>query len=55
MLPTTDDSLFKIEGGNALLAEQSIKAANATLMIAEVAKVKRQKGLYQLELKVIRP
>ena len=52
MLPTTDESLFKIKGGNSRLATQAISASNATLLNSEVQVVRRKGDLYELVLKV---
>ena len=52
MLPTTDESLFKIKGGNSRLAVQAISAANATLHDSEVEAIRRKGDSYELSLKV---
>lgn len=52
MLPTTDESLFKIKGGNSRLAVQAISAANATLRGSEVEAIRRKGDSYELSLKV---
>lgn len=53
MLPTTDESLFKIKGGNSLLAKQAIAASKADLLHKEVQEIRRDGELFQLCLKVI--
>lgn len=55
MLPTIDSSLFAVAGGNFQIAEEAIRAANATLIRQEVVQVAKTDKSYTLQLAVICP
>ena len=52
MLPTIDNSLFAIEGGNYQIAEKAIEAANASVVRQEVVQIQKRGNLFSLLLKV---
>ena len=54
MLPTVDDNLLAVQGGNYKLAEALVTASNATLHLpVQVNTVRQQGNMYMIETKVL--